>query len=186
MKKNIFFFFLALVFMGCALYENRINLSPENSVGWNKIYSRCFTAGCNEGEVEVNPIVLGVEGKGQTFLLLPIPSNFESGSNIFNEKGAWTYVKFKGHKRIHSCELSFISLKDRSSGGQIKPVSSETTLYSDRSGIYTTGCYYYFNLNEIAEHEYDFVISKDVFDCIIDPISYRWERARQNFMMQMM
>lgn len=186
MKKHLSILFVILFLTGCASYERRINLSPQDSFGWERIHERYYRTGCNTGEVEVKPIVLGVEGEGQTFFFVPIPSASQGGSDLIKQKGAWTYLTFESDRRIDSCELSFVTLRDNASGKEIRPIDSETTVYPIISGKYSTGCRYYFDLNEIKKEEYSLIISKKVFNCRIEPILYEYEKARQTFMMQMM
>jgi|GEM_PF-4135368 len=186
MRKFLCVFIFVFILSGCASYEKRINLSPQNSVGWERIQERYYRTGCNTGEVKVTPIVLGVEGEGQTFFFVPIPSASQSGADLIKEKGAWTYLTFESVHKIDSCELSFISLKDCASGNRIKPISSETSSYAEGSEKYLTGCHYYFDPNELVNEKYSLLISEEVFNCKIEPIFYKYEKARQIFLMQMM
>lgn len=187
MNKFLYFFILVLMFCGCETYERRINLSPQKALTWKEVSPRHYQSGCNGGEVEVSPVVLGVEGSGYTFFFIPIPSGDKERLKIANEKGPWLYVRFRNKTRIESCDLSFISLEDQSSGDRIIPTSAETHLYNDdHFKKHTTSCAYYFNLDKNPKSKYNFHVSKEVFDCNIEPIPYKYEKAYQTFFMEWM
>ncbi len=186
MNKILFFFILVVMFCGCATYERRINLSPQKAPNWKELNSRHFKSGCNQGEIEVSPLVLGVEGSGSTFFFIPIPSSKER-LKIVNEEGPWIYVKFRSKTRIESCDLSFISLEDQKSGNQINPFRAETAVFNDDySEIHQTDCRYFFDLKKNPESKYNLHVSKEVFNCDLEPIPYTYEKACEIWPMQMM
>ena len=186
MNKILYCFVLVLALNGCATYERRINLTPQKASTWKELSPRCFQSGCNQGEVQVSPLVLGVEGSGYTFFFMPIPGSKESLKSA-NQEGPWMYVKFRSKTRIESCDLSFISLEDQKSGNQINPFKAETAVINnDYSGIHEADCRYFFDLKENPESRYNLHVSKKVFGCDLEPIPYIYEKASEFWPMQMM
>ena len=66
-----------------------------------------------------------------------------------NEADAWFYVGFRDVDPIESCDLSYVSLVDKSSGNRIVPIDSMDIPSSGiHKGKYTHTCHYYFDLDE--------------------------------------
>ncbi|MFA5088127.1 MAG: hypothetical protein WC552_03730 [Candidatus Omnitrophota bacterium] len=186
MNKFLPFIVLILLLNGCATYEKRVYLSPTGAPAWVNTSPRHYQSGCNEGEVEVSPIVLGVEGEGSMDLFVPIPGS-RKRLNMLNEKGPWVLVSFRNKTRIESCELSYVSLENQDSGDRIIPISAETHVYNDdHFEKHRTDCYYYFDLGKDIKSRYNLSVSKEIFNCIIEPIPYIYEKVFEMSPRQMM
>lgn len=80
MKKIIFLLVLVTVLSGCATYEKRIQLSPQKTAGWKEVSPQTYQYKCDQGEVEVSPVVLGYASKGGFDFFIPIPASKEEVS----------------------------------------------------------------------------------------------------------
>lgn len=166
-----------LLFSGCATYTKSIQLSPQKTAGWEKGSPDRYKYECNEGEVEVGPLVLGYESKGDFNFFIPIPDSKEEVRKM-NEGDAGFYVQFRYTNPIESCNLSYVFLVDQSSGNRIAPKSAmnipSTGTYK---GKYTHGCLYSFDLDQTTESDYMLYISEGVLNCAISPILFKKEKS---------
>lgn len=184
--NKISFVILILIFSGCSTYERRVNLNPQKTSTWKELNSNYFKSGCNQGEIEVSPVVIEVEWRSNAFFFIPLPFSRESLKTI-NEEGPWIYLKFRNKTRIPSCELSFISLEDQESGDQISPFRAETAIVNDDySEIHQTDCRYFFDLKRNSETKYYLHVSKEVFNCDLEPLPYIYKKGLEIWPMQMM
>ena len=177
MKKNLFLSLVAIFLTGCATYTKSIQLSPQKTAGWQKESPNTYQYECNQGEVKVGPIVLRHESMGNFDFFIPIPTSKEELRKT-NEKNVWFYVQFRDSKPIKSCNLSYVSLVDQSSGDRVTPKSSmDIPINGTYKGKYTHGCHYYFDLSKNPEDDYTLYISEEVFHCSINPINFKKEKS---------
>lgn|SRR3989338_3166571 len=168
---------LTLLFSGCATYDKRIQLSPQKTAGWEKGSPDRYKYECKEGEVEVGPIVLGYESKGDFNFFIPIPDSQEEVRKA-NEGDAGFYVQFRYANPIESCNLSYVSLADQSSGNWIAPKSAmDIPSTGTYKGKYTHGCLYSFDIDQTTESDYMLYISEGVLNCAISPILFKKEKS---------
>mgnify|MGYP001575156697 CR=1 FL=1 len=186
MRAILFIIAISIICYGCATYEKRNQLSPQESSGWIKKSSDTYQFQCNQGEVEVNPIVLGYESKGNFDFFVPIPESKKELEQA-NKDDAWVYIQFRNTKAIEACNLSYVFLENQESGNRVSPVSANNIpangLYK---GKYTHGCHYFFNLNETGNENYSLHISEEVFNCRISPILLKHEKSFEMIPRQLM
>lgn len=179
MNKYLYLILITLLFNGCgsATYHKQVQLFPQKTVGWNKSSPHTFQYKCNQGEVKVSPIVLGYEGKGDVSLIVPIPASKEELREM-NQEDAWFYVEFRDVNPIESCDLSYVSLVDQSSGNRIAPRNSMDIPSNGKyKGKYTHGCHYFFDLDKNSKSDHLVYISEEVFGCSVKPIPFKYEKS---------
>lgn len=174
---------------GCASYQGRTALIPQQSPDWKQRWGYSdFQTQCNQGQVVASDIVLSIDSRGYTLFYLPV--TFENKNDLaeFNEKGASLYLMFVNDTPAGACRLSDVHLEKVGSGELIKPTSAEKTASykDDRSKKYTTYCAYYFDLKNDPLLQYDLHISKEVFNCEIKPIRYKYKKGYESLYVELM
>lgn len=145
--------------IGCITVATRHYYTPKSAPNWRRIGGRSYQFKCNNGEVEIAPIVL-------------------STTEVKTQEKPWIYVNFRSTKRIENCDLSFVTLKNKVSGERVAPINAKTNvLNDDHLEKKTTYCYYYFDIKEEEGAEYNLCISDEVFGCKVEPVPYRYEKA---------
>lgn len=169
--------FILLFLSGCAMYDKQIQLSPQKTSGWKESFWEAkFQSQCNQGEVILYPPVVSHQSMGTLFLFIPIPVS-KGELQKANEKGFKIYVEFLDTQPIKSCDLSYISLVEQSSGNQIVPQNATDLRYNGTTrGKYILGCGYEFDLGELAGDVYTVHISEALFNCKVNPIFLKKER----------
>jgi hypothetical protein len=146
MRAILFVIALSIMCWGCARYEKRNQLSPQKSSGWIKKSSNVYQFNCSQGEVEVNPIVLGYDSKGNFDFFVPIPTSNKELEQA-NKDGSWVYIQFRNINPIESCSLSYVYLEDQASAKRILPIrANDIPVNGIYKGKYTHGCHYFFDM----------------------------------------
>lgn len=186
MKTDFMLILILIICCGCATYEKRNQLSPQKSSGWVKKNSNLYQFKCNQGEVEVNPIVLGYESKGNFDFFVPIPTSKKELEQA-NKNDSWVYMQFRNTNPIKACSLSFVYLEDEKLGSQVLPIrANDIPANGLYKGKYTHGCHYFFDLNESSNENYLLRISEEVFDCRISPLLLKHEKSFEIIPKQLM
>jgi len=185
--KRFFFvvFVFALFLSGCATYEKRIQLSPQETTGWKEVGSKTYQYKCDQGEVDVSPIVLGYASRGGFDFFIPIPVSKEQLKKD-NETDAWFYIQFRSINPIDLHDLSYIFLVDQSTGRRVTPKSAGEIMNGKYEGRYTYACHYYFDLNKNFKGNYMLYISDKAFGCNVDPILLKYEKSFEFYPRQLM
>lgn len=186
MKKQIIqALMISVLICGCATYEKRIQLSPQKTTGWKEVSPNTYLYKCDQGEVEVSPVVLGYASRGGFDFFIPIPVSKEQLKKD-NEADAWFYIQFRSINPIDLHDLSYILLVDQSTGRRVTPKSSGDIINGKFEGRYTYACHYYFDLNKNSEGNYTLYISDKVFGCSIKPILFKHEKSFEFYPRQLM
>lgn len=184
--KKLSIIFLIFLFCGCASYERRINLVPQEVNGWKKNRSRYYEASCGDGTIWVNNIVLGYEGGGDMPFFIPIPAG-EKTLKKANAEDSWLYMGFISSNPIPSCDTSFLFLRNQTTGKLYYPTRADKVGGGDKwEGEYDISCYYYFDLPKDSQVGYDFHVSDKVFGCNINPLPLKYDRSFEVIPMQVM
>ena len=179
--KNIFSaLFVIILFGGCASYQGKTVLAPQQSPTWKQDWGYSnFHFQCNQGDIEVFDIVLSIESSGYTLFYFPVTFDSKEDVRKLNEKTSGLLITFRKDTPIESCDLAYVHLVEAGSGETIRPTSMEKT------ASYTY-CVYYFDLKKDPQMQYDLYISKDVFNCEIKPIRYKYKKGYENWPVQLM
>ncbi|MGE0267968.1 MAG: hypothetical protein AB7S78_05895 [Candidatus Omnitrophota bacterium] len=179
----IFLFFLSC---GCASYERRINLVPQEANGWKKNHSRYYEASCGDGTIWVNNIVVGYEGGGDMPFFIPIPAGKETLKKA-NAEDAWLYMGLISKNPIESCDLSFLFLENQITGDHYRSTHAEILGGGNKwEGKNVIRCYYYFDLPKDSHAGYNLHVSEDVFNCSINPLPLKHDKSFEVIPMQVM
>ncbi len=165
--KLLIIVLISLTLVGCVTIEGRHSYSPQKVANWKDLGNRIYQFECNDGEIEVSPIVLRTTA-------------------VREQEKPWLHVRFHVPKRIETCDLSFVTLENKISGERVTPISAKPNVFNNDQTIPIYDCYYYFDIKEDKASQYILHISDKVLGCTIDPIHYEYEEYTEWWPMQLM
>ncbi|MCD4781572.1 MAG: hypothetical protein K8S27_13645 [Candidatus Omnitrophica bacterium] len=184
--NRLIFFLLIFLLCGCATYERRIILVPQEVAGWGKNRSGFYESSCKEGGVRITEIVLGYQGGGDMPFFIPIPAATKDDLEAVNKEEAWQYVEFFSNNRVDSCDASFIFLENQITGELFYPTQTKDLGEVESEEKYYRACYYYFDLPKDSQAGYSFHVSDKVFNCNINPLPLKYNKSFEVIPMQIM